>query len=116
DAALEAEERMHATYGVAFEAKDARGLGELEPHLSETFVGGILRPQPASVADPSAVGKAYAELLTRSGGRFVSGDARTLQQTATGWRGSAADQSIDAPEAVIALGAWSDDVLARHGV
>src|SRR5207247_80279 len=63
--------RWLADFGIAFEAKDAAGIRELEPHLEDVFVGGIFVPQPVSVNDPSAVGKAYAEIFTKGGGRFL---------------------------------------------
>ena len=48
-------------------------LAELEPHLRGPKVGGVLMPEPVSVADPGAVVKAYARLFEERGGRFVRG-------------------------------------------
>ena len=37
-------------------------------------------PDPVSVSDPGALVNGYAELFEKRGGRFVHGDARTLEQ------------------------------------
>ncbi len=65
-AELAADEATRARYGVTAEPKSDAELHALEPHLQGTFAGGILLPQPASVPDPGAVGKAYAELLVQT--------------------------------------------------
>jgi len=116
EAAIKADEIGRRVYGVTSEVKDVAAIQALEPHLAPVFVGGLLMAQPVSVADPSAVGKAYAELFRRNGGRFVTGDARTLEPMDGGWRVRNVDGDIAAREAVIALGPWSDVVLAGQGV
>lgn len=114
--AVKADQIGRAAYGVKIEIKDAKGVHELEPHLSSAAIGGILMPQPCSVDDPSVLGKAYAELFRKIGGRFLTGDARTLEQTADGWQVQNVDGPIGAREVVIALGPWSDVVLRPLGV
>ena len=59
--------------------------------------------------------KAYADLFTRKGGRFCKGDARRLAAEPLGWRVATETGPIDAREAVIALGPWSDDVFRPLG-
>lgn len=104
-----------AAYGIAFEEKSQAELARLEPHLSTKLVGAILFPDPVSVADPGRVGKAYAELFVRRGGRFVSGDARTLEHTTGGWQVAQVDGPIAARDAVVAMGAWSSEVMRALG-
>ena len=100
-------------YGVNFRALEPRPSW---PSSSRTcagpIVGGMLMPEPVSVADPGAVVKAYARLFEERGGRFVEGDARTLSKLRDGW------QVRDRPRVrsrlravVVALGPWSDDRL-----
>ncbi len=107
-------------YGVNFNAIDGRGVEVLEPHITEKFAGGLLMPDPVSVADPGAVGRAYAELFKRKGGAFHRGEARTLERSNTGaktgdWVVQTADGPISGKQAVIAMGPWSDDMVARFG-
>lgn len=118
--ALEAEivkdESDLKTYGVNFRPVSARELAELEPHLIGPKVGGVLMPEPISVADPGAVVKAYARLLEERGGRFIEGDARTLARQPGGWQVDTVDGPVTAAAVVVALGPWSDDVLRPLGL
>jgi D-amino-acid dehydrogenase len=113
---LVAEEVARARYGVVSEPKSPAGIRALEPHLEGDLAGGILMPEPASVADPGAVGKAYAALLERDGGKFVIGDARTLEQDKTQWRVRHEHGHVRASRVVVALGPWSGDVLRPLGI
>ncbi|MGH6816901.1 MAG: NAD(P)/FAD-dependent oxidoreductase [Hyphomicrobiaceae bacterium] len=113
--AVHEEEQAKAAYGVDFRTlseSEARGL---EPHLRGTFAGAIHLPDPVSVSDPGAVGKAYAELFVARGGTFRHGEARTLEETAAGWRVQTDGGPVAARDAIVALGAWSNDVLQPLG-
>jgi D-amino-acid dehydrogenase len=90
-------------------------LRELEPHVSEAIVGAIhFRGSPTS-SDPGTLTRAYADLFTRKGGRFCKGDARRLSSEPMGWSVPTETGPIEAREAVVALGPWSDDVLRPLG-
>ena len=66
-------------YGVDYAVLAGAQLRELEPHLSEAFAGAIhFRASPTS-SDPGMLTKAYADLFTHRGGRFLKGDARQLE-------------------------------------
>lgn len=106
---------IRARYGVVSEPKTSSEVSDLEPHLSSAVVGGILYPEPLSVADPSAVGKAYADLFVRRGGRFVTADATTLEEAGDGWQVQTVTGPLRAREVVIALGPWSGEVMRRLG-
>ena len=73
-------------YGVAGEVLDAAAIAAREPHLTGDFAGAIHFPAPGFVPDPGGLAKAYAALFGRKGGRFLVGDARTLEQSGGGWR------------------------------
>ena len=45
----------------------------------------------------------------------MTGDASTLQQTATGWRAESSDGTVNAQQAVVALGPWADTLTRRLG-
>ena len=115
DAALAKDAADREAYGVNFQPVDARGLAELEPHLRGGLAGGVLMPDPVSVSDPGALVRAYGELLVSRGGRFLRGEARTLEQTSDGWQVQTATGPVTAPEVVVAMGSWSDDVLRPLG-
>jgi D-amino-acid dehydrogenase len=102
-------------YGVDGEVLDAGGIAEREPGLSGDFAGAIRFPAPGFVPDPGGLAKAYAALFARKGGRFLVGDARTLEQRGGGWRIAGANGAIAAREIVVALGPWSDQVFRPLG-
>lgn len=116
DTAVREDERLKAAYGVNARPVTTTEARELEPHLTGTFAGAIHMPDPVSVSDPGKVGKAYADLFVQRGGRVLRGEARSLAPTAGKWRVQTAEGPLDAPEAVIALGAWSGEVLKRLGL
>jgi D-amino-acid dehydrogenase len=102
-------------YGVDGEVLDSGGIAEREPSLTGNFAGAIRFPAPGFVPDPGGLAKAYAALFARKGGRFLVGDARTLEQRAGGWRIAGANGAIVAREIVVALGPWSDQVFRPLG-
>lgn len=116
EAELAEDEGKLKTYGVNFRPLSAAELAEVEPHLRGPKVGGILMPEPVSVADPGAVVKAYARLFEERGGRFVEGDARTLSRLRDGWQVRTAKGPVSAGAVVVALGPWSDDLFRTLGL
>lgn len=117
DADIAKETADRAKYGINFEAVTPEQIQQLEPHLTERFHGGLLMPDPISVPDPGAVGKAYGDLFTKRGGRIERGEARTLTQKADGtWEVLGESGPIVAREVVVCLGPWSDDLLRKFRV
>ncbi|MCF3936763.1 FAD-binding oxidoreductase [Acuticoccus sp. M5D2P5] len=113
---LKLDEVVRERYGVAFEVWDKARLRAEEPFLSDTIAGAIHMPEPKSVDDPSDVGKAYAALFQREGGRFIKGDATTLRREGAGWQVTGEDGPVRAKDVVVALGPWSGDLLKANGV
>jgi D-amino-acid dehydrogenase len=109
-------DRVKRDFGVNFAALDPGALAEMEPHLRTGFAGAVHWTDPYAVNDPHALTLSYAALFERLGGCSVRGDAATLARHGAGWRVSAFDgASIDAADAVVALGIWSDRVTRRFG-
>jgi D-amino-acid dehydrogenase len=102
-------------YGVAGEVLDAKAIAVREPQLTGNFAGAVYLPAPGFVPDPGGLAKAYAGLFGRKGGRFVVGDARTLEQSGNRWRISTDEGSVTAREVVVAMGPWSDLVFRPLG-
>jgi D-amino-acid dehydrogenase len=115
DEAVKDAEETRRKFGVGFAALDRNGVAEKEPHLRAELAGGLHWTDPASVSDPHGLTLAYVRLFERLGGELASGDARTLEETAAGWRVKAENGPVDAGAAVIALGAWSDLLTERLG-
>jgi D-amino-acid dehydrogenase len=102
-------------YGVTGEVLDPKAIALREPNLTGEFAGAIHWPAPGFVPDPGGLAKAYAALFERKGGRFIVGDARTLEQVNGGWRVAGADGATVAREVVVAMGPWSDLVFGPLG-
>jgi D-amino-acid dehydrogenase len=102
-------------YGVAGEVLDSNAIRQREPNLTGEFAGAIHLPAPGFVPDPGALAKAYAALFQRKGGRFLVGDARTLEQGTGGWRLNGPEGAVVARDVVVALGPWSDLVFGPLG-
>ena len=102
-------------YGVAGDILDAAAIAVREPNLTGDFAGAVHFPDPGFVPDPGGLTKAYAALFGRKGGRFLVGDARTLEQSGTRWRMATLEGTITAREVVVAMGPWSDQIFAPLG-
>ena len=102
-------------YGVAGEVLDTAGITAREPNLTGDFAGGVHFPDPGFVPDPGGLAKAYAALFGRKGGRFLIGDARTLEQAGSRWRVATLEGTITAREVVVAMGPWSDQIFSCLG-
>ena len=102
-------------YGVAGEILDAAAIAAREPHLTGDFSGAIHFPAPGFVPDPGGLAKAYAALFGRKGGRYLVGDARTLEQSGGRWRVATLEGTITARDVVVAMGPWSDQIFAPLG-
>jgi D-amino-acid dehydrogenase len=102
-------------YGVAGDILDAKAIAAREPNLTGEFAGAVHFLEPGFVPDPGGLAKAYAALFGRKGGRFLVGDARTLEQSGRRWRLATLEGTLTAREVVVAMGPWSDQVFAPLG-
>ena len=105
-----------AKAGLEFQRLDQAGALALEPDLAPIFSNGVFWPTAASVTDPLAVTRAYAERLAALGGVVLKGDARSLHRAEGGWRVDTLEGPVDAAQAVVALGPWAPDLLDRLGL
>jgi len=103
-------------FGVNSVALTPAKLAEMEPHLSNGFIGALHWIDPYAVNDPHALTLSYAALFERLGGQFAIGDATTLRRNGAGWRVTANDGSVvEAEDAIVALGIWSGGVTRHFG-
>jgi D-amino-acid dehydrogenase len=108
-------DRWRREFGVNFRALDAQTLQDIEPHLAPVLTGGLHWTDPISVDDPRGLAQLYLRLFERLGGKFVQGNAASLQFDAEGWHVRTAQAPVVAPSAVIALGPWSDVLTQALG-
>jgi D-amino-acid dehydrogenase len=115
-ATTDRERALAAQLGMPQHVLDVDAVRALEPSLAPVFRHGVFWEQAASVSNPLAVTRAFAERFAALGGVLVNGDARTLHQAGARWRVDTAQGPIDAPFAVVALGPWVPDLLAPLGL
>ncbi len=115
DQATENAQRLALQYGVQHALLDGAALAQAEPALRNPLAGALHWQDPWSVNDPGALVARYAALFTANIGRFVQGDATSLQPMGKGWRVATQDGPLDAQHAVIALGPWAETVTRPLG-
>jgi D-amino-acid dehydrogenase len=102
--------------GVPFEVMDSQTFGELEPDLIAGAYQKVVRyTSSATLTDPGAVVKAYAERFVRDGGDFIQDNVRGLAPLADGWRIETLSGAVEAQHAVICTGPWANDILKPLG-
>jgi len=102
-------------FGLRIEILDAAALSAREPDVAPA-AGGVHHLDTVSVDDPSRLAQAYANLFVARGGRFLTGDARGLEEASDGrWSVSTRDGPLVARDLVVALGPWADTVYRPLG-
>jgi D-amino-acid dehydrogenase len=105
-----------ADLGMPLHVLDVDAARALEPSLAPVFRHAVFWEQAASVSNPLAVTQAYVARFKALGGVVLTGDAMRLHTTAGRWRIETAEGPVDAPAAVVALGAWAPNVLEPLGI
>ncbi|GGJ78720.1 NAD(P)/FAD-dependent oxidoreductase [Pseudomonas matsuisoli] len=106
-------ERESLEYGIKHTVLDSSALAAAEPGLVRAMAGAIHWVEPWTVRSPGTLVERYAALFQRLGGRFLQGDADSLQQVGAGWSVKTDDGDVLAEHAVIALGPWSSQITDR---
>ena len=114
-AAAKAEQALLAEYGIKSELLDRQAISALEPNILPVYKVGLLHSETASVNSPGNVVKAYARMLTGSGGEIRQSDIRSIMPDGDGWRAVLSDGEIFARHIVVALGPWSAELLRPLG-
>jgi D-amino-acid dehydrogenase len=104
--------RWRAEFGIRFSALGSKELQEKEPHLAPVLSGALHWTDPVSVIDPQGLALAYLKLFETRGGRFLQGNAASLEQ---GWSVRTIEGKVEAKEVVVALGPWADVVTRALG-
>lgn len=114
--ALQPEFELAKEFGLPLEALDAGGVQVLEPSLNPVFARGVFWPKAASLSNPLAVTRAYAKRFSDLGGLTLTGEARTLHRSGSGWRVETNEGGVDSANVVVALGPWAPDLLEPLGI
>jgi D-amino-acid dehydrogenase len=113
---LELEFELAKEFGLPFELLDTEGARKLEPSLNPVFENAVFWPAAASISNPLALTRAYAARFNILGGVTLTGDARMLHRSGSGWRVETDEGGVDSPNVVVALGPWAPDLLEPLGI
>jgi glycine/D-amino acid oxidase-like deaminating enzyme len=113
--AAKAEQALLTEFGIQSELLDRQGISALEPDIVPVYKVGLLHTQTASVDSPGNVVKAYAQMLSATGGVIRKSDIKSIAPDGDGWRVVLADGVIGARHVVVALGPWSAELLRPLG-
>jgi D-amino-acid dehydrogenase len=115
-AALKTELALADEFAVPYRPLTVAAALELEPNLAPVFRHAVHWPRAASLSNPLAVTRAYAERLAVLGGVVMRGNARSLRRSEGRWRIDTAEGPLDAAQAVVALGPFAPDLLKQLGI
>src|SRR3954447_14027806 len=76
-------ERWKQEFGLNYRTLSATQLQAAEPHLAPVLCGALHWTDPLAVVDPQGLALSYLKLFERLGGRFVQGNAASLE---AGWK------------------------------
>jgi D-amino-acid dehydrogenase len=114
-AAAKADQAALEQYGIKSQLLDRQAISALEPNILPVYSVGLLHTETASVDSPGNVVKAYARMLTGSGGVVRRAEIRSIVPDGRDWRVVLSDGELRARDLVVALGPWSSDLLAQLG-
>ena len=106
---------LRQEYGVLSDIFDGKRYLKEEPALKKAPAGAVHFTQSWSCSSPGELTEAYCDLFVKRGGRFVTGEANTLQHTVSGWQILTSEGELKAEQVVVALGPWSPELLSRFG-
>ena len=115
DEGVQRARRLEDAFGVQHRVEDSSALARAEPALRHPLAGAVHWLDPWAVRDPGALVQRYAALFEARGGRLIEGDAHTLQADGAGWSVQTRAGKVDAAQAVLALGPWSDGLIRGLG-
>ena len=115
DAEFREAEQTASEFGIAHRQLGGAEMAALEPGLSVALAGALHWSDPWTIKDPNGLVVAYQKLFEALGGTVVDGDAMALEAGAAGWRLPVAGGTLEAREAVVALGPWAGDLTQRLG-
>ena len=102
-------------YGLRVTELSIDELVALEPGVGDGVRGGVHYPDSRQISDPHALSLAYLSLFRERGGECLTGDARSLHRGSDAWRVVTQQGPLQAPEVVVALGPWGEDLAKQLG-
>ncbi|MEM6488078.1 MAG: FAD-dependent oxidoreductase [Pseudomonadota bacterium] len=109
--------RIRQEKGARMELLGADALHRLEPALSTSFQGAVVIHDQARALAPGRLASVLADKARALGVRFETARITAIARGEGGrWTVRAADRTFSAARVVVALGAWSADLLRPLGI
>ena len=100
---------------VNYTVLDKHEIHDLEPDLAELFVKAVLIADSISITNPESLCKCYAAYFQALGGDLKQAEVRQLSQESNHWRIVTADGIEHVERLVVALGAWTPELIKQIG-
>jgi D-amino-acid dehydrogenase len=107
--------KQSLAYGLRVKVLSKAELLIKEPGLDHDVIGGVHYPDSRQIQDPQALTTAYLKLFLQRGGRFIHGDAHSLQRDGHRWQVTTVEGPYSVDAAVVALGPWGEDLAQKLG-
>lgn len=108
--------RIRGEKGADLELAGQDALRRIEPALSPEFKSAVLIHGQARAQSPGLIMAALAEKARRLGVEILRAPVTGLKRSEDGWTITCADQSCTSRRVVIAMGAWSAELLKPLGI
>ena len=108
--------RIRQEKGARLELVGVDELRRIEPALSHDFKAAVLIHDQARALSPGRIGAALADKARSLGVEIVKEQVTGLMRTDLGWRISCNAGVYEASRVVIAMGAWSPEILRPLGI
>jgi D-amino-acid dehydrogenase len=102
--------------GADLELVGGDALRAIEPAISRDFQAAVLIKDQARAMSPGRIGRVLSDKARRLGVDVVTDEIQALERRETGWRIACATRSYESETVVIAMGAWSRDLLRGLGL
>jgi D-amino-acid dehydrogenase len=100
---------------VNYSILDKHEIHDLEPDLAKLFVKAVFIKDSISITNPESLCKCYAEYFQALGGILKQAEVTQLSQESDGWRVVTSDGIEQAERLIVALGAWTPELIGQIG-
>lgn len=108
--------KLRAAHGIPFERIDRAAILALEPAVGPRYNVAVHMPDQATITNPLRYVQRIVEAFANLGGRVEREDIGAIERDGARWRCRGAARNHEAPQLVIAAGAWSLRLLKGVGL
>ncbi len=106
------EARQHKHYGIPGQVLSPDEIHDLEPSLNRIYASGYLLSGAASINNPGALVKEYAQQFVADGGTVLQTSIQNMAVNGDTIKCTTSSGTHECEKLLVAAGPWSNDVLA----